>query len=167
MEIKAAQEFFRPEPGWLNTASYGLPPNPAWDALQAALDEWRGGRTSWKGWGETTGRAREAFARIVGVSPSDVSVGAQVSQLLGMVASSMPDGTRVVVPEEEFTSNLFPWLVQERRGFDIRAVPTADLAHSITDDTDVVAFSLVQSATGEIADVDAVVAAAEAAGALT
>jgi len=32
---------WQPEPGRLNTASYGLPPTPAWDALQDALDVWR------------------------------------------------------------------------------------------------------------------------------
>ncbi|PZS16934.1 MAG: hypothetical protein DLM60_14655 [Pseudonocardiales bacterium] len=25
------------QPGWLNTATYGLPPTPAWDAVQSAL----------------------------------------------------------------------------------------------------------------------------------
>ena len=38
------------EPGYLNTASYGLPPRPAWAALQAALADWRAGRTSWEDW---------------------------------------------------------------------------------------------------------------------
>ena len=43
---------------YCNTASYGLPPRPAWEALQAALSEWRGGRTSWEHWGaEHRGRA--------------------------------------------------------------------------------------------------------------
>src|SRR5207249_11891008 len=30
-------DMWDPEPGWLNTASYGLPPRVAWEALQAAL----------------------------------------------------------------------------------------------------------------------------------
>ena len=37
-----------PEPGFLNTASYGLPPRPAFQAVQTMLDEWRNGRTSWE-----------------------------------------------------------------------------------------------------------------------
>jgi selenocysteine lyase/cysteine desulfurase len=167
VRIDEAQKLFTPEPGWLNTASYGLPPTPAWEAMQAALQDWRCGRTSWKPWGEATGRARANFARLVGASESDVSAGAQVSQMLGMVAASVPLGSRVLVPEEEFTSNLFPWLAQRDRGVEVRTVPVARLAESVDRYTDVVAFSLVQSATGEVADVDAVTAAARAAGAVT
>ncbi|MGH8774470.1 MAG: aminotransferase class V-fold PLP-dependent enzyme [Jiangellaceae bacterium] len=167
MEIAKAQSLFDPEPGWLNTASYGLPPWPAWDALQQALADWRVGRASWVEWGESTIRAREVFAGLVGADPSDITTGAQVSQLLAMVAGSLPDDARVVVPEEEFTSNLFPWLAQSRRGVEVRTVPAHELAASIDVDTDVVAFSVVQSATGDLADVDAVTAAAAAADALT
>jgi selenocysteine lyase/cysteine desulfurase len=46
-------------------------------------------------------------------------------------------------------------------------VPARDLADAIDEDTDLVAFSIVQSATGELADVEAVTSAATAAGALT
>ena len=63
VDLSPAVRLWDPEPGWLNTASYGLPPRPAWDALQAALAEWRGGRTSWEPWDESTGRARDAFER--------------------------------------------------------------------------------------------------------
>ena len=115
-----------PMPGWLNTASYGLPPQPAWDALQAALADWRVGRTSWEVWDVATQRARESFARLVGVDAADVAVGAQVSQLLAPVAAAIPDGASVVVPEEEFTSNLFPWLVQADRGVRVSTVPALE-----------------------------------------
>ncbi|MBA2470711.1 MAG: hypothetical protein H0V41_00145 [Pseudonocardiales bacterium] len=37
-----AQPLWSAAPGWLNTASYGLPPAPAWDALQSVLADWRG-----------------------------------------------------------------------------------------------------------------------------
>ncbi|MBD0292033.1 MAG: aminotransferase class V-fold PLP-dependent enzyme [Jiangellaceae bacterium] len=159
MEIAKARTLFDPAPGWLDTATYGLPPLPAWQALQDALGTWRTGRGYWRPWGEETIRAGEAFARLVGVPASDVSTGAQVSQLLGLVAASLPDGARVLVPEEEFTSNLFPWLIQQPR-ISVRTVPAKRLADSIDAWTDVVAFSLVQSASGVVADLDAIVAAA-------
>lgn len=167
MDIDTARTLFRPDPGWLNTASYGLPPTPAWDALQAALDEWRHGRVSWEGWGESTARARAAFARLVGVAESDVSTGAQVSQLVGQIAASVPAGATVLAPAEEFTSNLFPWLAQQHRGVTVRTVPARELAAAVDGSTDVVAFSLVQSATGDVADASSVAAAAGAAGAIT
>ena len=158
---------WRPEPGWLNTASYGLPPDPAWDAMQAALGDWRVGRTSWEPWGGATEQARQAFAALVGVPPAHVATGAAVSSLVALVAGSVPDGSRVLVPEEEFTSNLFPWLVQAARGVSVRTVPAAELAGAVDRRTDIVAFSLVQSATGEVADLDAVVGAAADVDALT
>jgi len=78
-----------------------------------------------------------------------VSVGATVSGLLGLVASALPAGARVVSVEGEFTSLLWPFLV---RG-EVRCVPLTELAEAAAD-ADVVAFSAVQSATGEVADLE-------------
>jgi selenocysteine lyase/cysteine desulfurase len=167
VDIAKAQSLFDPQPGWLNTASYGLPPWPAWDALQEALADWRVGRASWEVWCESTVRARETFARLIGAQVSDVTTGAQVSQLVALIAASLPDGARVLAPDIEFTSNLFPWMAQASRGVEVRTVPAPSLAAEIDDRTDVVAFSLVQSSTGEVADLDAITAAARTANALT
>ena len=162
-----SQPLWEPAGTYLNTASFGLPPRPAWDALQAALDDWRTGRTSWEQWGDSTEAARGSFARLVGVPPETVAVGATVSGLVGLVASSLPDGSRVLAPDVEFTSTLFPFLVQAHRGVAVRTVPAAELAGSIDGSTDVVAFSAVQMATGEVADLGAIAAAANVHGALT
>ncbi len=167
MDISDAQKLFDPIPGWLDTASYGLPPQTAWDALQAALADWRVGRTSWRGWDGATAAARATFAGLVGAAAEDVSVGAQVSQMLAPIAASLPEDAQVVLPQEEFTSNVFPWLAQEPRGVTVRTAPIAQLADAIDASTTVVAFSLVQSATGAIADVDAITTAARDAGAVT
>lgn len=166
MDLVDAQELWSPEPGWLNTASYGLPPRPAWEALQTALEQWRVGSTSWEGWGAQTGRARTAFAGLLGVPVGDVTVGSAVSQLLAPIAAALLSGTRVLAPTEEFTSNLFPWLVHEDRGVRVRTVPARRLAESIDAGTDLVAFSLVQSADGAVAEYGAIVAAAREHGAL-
>jgi selenocysteine lyase/cysteine desulfurase len=166
MDIASAQPLWDAQPGWLNTASYGLPPRPAWDAMQAALTDWRSGRTSWEGWDVATGQARDSFARLVGAPAEDVAVGAQVSQLLAPVAAAVPDGARILVPDNDFTSLIFPFSVQADRGVRVEAVPSADLAERIDDGTGVVAFSLVQSATGEVARYADIVTAARSVGAL-
>lgn len=165
LDIGNAQRLFSPQPGWLNTASYGLPPDPAWEELQAALTDWRGGRTSWEGWGEATERARASFARLVGAEGGDVAVGSAVSQLVGVVADSLPDGSRVVVPEIEFGSNIFPYQMHRDRGVVVDAVPYDDLLDCIDERVDLVAVSAAQSATGEVADLEKLGAAAHAAGA--
>ncbi|MFO7591373.1 MAG: aminotransferase class V-fold PLP-dependent enzyme, partial [Acidimicrobiia bacterium] len=160
-------DLWSPAGTYLNTASYGLPPRPAWEALQAALEDWRHGATSWEHWQEPGEEARASFARLVGVAVEDVAVGANVSTLVGLVAASVPDGSRVLAPDVEFTSVLFPFLVQEHRGVTVRLVPAAELAGEIGPDVDVVAFSAVQMATGEVADLDAIADAAAEQGALT
>ncbi|SCF22798.1 Selenocysteine lyase/Cysteine desulfurase [Micromonospora matsumotoense] len=162
MELEQARKLWQPEPGWLNTASYGLPPQPVWTAVQDALADWRVGRTSWEVWEEATGRSREAFAGLVGVPVTDVAVASTVSQLLAPIAAALPAGATVVVPEVEFTSNLFPWLVQQERGVRVRTVPLAGLRDAIDAGTDLVAFSLVQSADGAVAPYAEIVAAARA-----
>jgi selenocysteine lyase/cysteine desulfurase len=167
LAIGDAQPLWQPEGIYLNTATYGLPPTPAWDAMHEALADWRGGRTSFEHWDDAVEAARATFARLAGVPPGHVAVGATVSGLVGLVAASIPDGTRVLVPDVEFTSVLFPFLVQERRGVQVRLVPPSELAAAIGPETDVVAFSAVQMATGEVADLDAIAVAAAAHGAIT
>jgi len=167
LDLPGAQRLWEPNGPYLDTASYGLPPRPGWEALQAALADWRGGRTSWEHWGESTEGARAAFARLVGVGAEQVAVGATVSELVGLVASSAPDGAHVLAPDVEFTSLLFPWMVHADRGVEVLTVPAHRLAEAIDARTGVVAFSAVQSATGEVADLEAITAAARHHGALT
>ena len=165
MRIADAQEFWTPAGVYCNTASYGLPPRPAWDALQSALADWRGGLTSWEHWGQSTEAARAAFARMVGVEAARVAVGATVSELIGAAVTALPAGTRVVVPDVEFTSTLFPFLVQSR--LDVRTVPVEAVAAAVAEGAGAVAFSAVQMSTGAVADVDAILDAASAVDAIT
>ena len=165
--IADAREQWSPAGVYLNTASYGLPPRDGFEAMQAALADWRGGRTSWEHWGESADGARAAWAQMVGVAPERVAIGATVSAFAGLIAASLPDGANVVAPDIEFTSTLFPFLVQERRGVTVKTVAPEHLADAIDASTDVVAFSAVQMSTGEVADLDAIVAAAEHHGART
>jgi selenocysteine lyase/cysteine desulfurase len=163
--IAEARALWEPAGVYCNTASYGLPPRPAWDALQSALAEWHGGHTSWEHWGQTTDRARAAFARLVGVDVERVAVGSTVSELVGSLVTALPEGARVVVPDVEFTSTLFPLLVQRR--LDVRTVPVQRLVDAVADGADAVAFSAVQMSSGEVADIEGIAEAAAAVGAIT
>ena len=158
-------ELFSPETAYLNTAGYGLPPRPAVEALERVVDQWRHGRTPWTEWQESVDVARGLFASLVGVLPDDVAVGTQVSTFVGLVALSLPAGARVVAPEEEFTSVLFPLLARD--DLRVELVPLDELVNAITEGVDLVAVSAVQSADGRLADLDAIARAAGAAGALT
>jgi selenocysteine lyase/cysteine desulfurase len=164
VKLEDGQALWQPETLYVNTASYGLPPTPAWEEFQSVLEDWRGGRTSWEGWGDYTESARASFARMVGVPLDWVAIGANTSTMVGLMAASLPDGARVVSAEPEFTSLLWPFMAQGR-GIEVESVTVPRLADSIDDRTDVVAVSAVQSSTGEVADLDAVVDAAAAHGA--
>jgi selenocysteine lyase/cysteine desulfurase len=165
MDIDEARSLWSPKTVYLNTASYGLPPQPAWDALQNALEDWRHGRTDWLGWDEAVAPSRAAFARMVGVPTEWIAVGSNVSAMAGLVGTSLPVGSVVVVPEIEFTSNLFPWLVQRERDIEVRMVKPERLIDSIDDTVTLIAFSVVQSASGAITDISRAVETAQSHGA--
>jgi len=154
------------QPGWLNTASYGLPPRAAWEALQAVLGDWQVGATSWEPWDGSTTRARESFARLVGADVADVFVGSTVSAAVAPIAAALPDGSRVLVDDIEFTSNVYPWMVHADRGIEVIAASTDKLIDAIRPGVDLVAVSAVQSSTGTVLDLPQVVAACKEIGAL-
>lgn len=165
--LAALRSSFAPVPGYLNAATLGLPPAPVVAALRGALDDWQAGRSDAAAFDEDVRRARGAYSRIAGVPSSDVAVGSQASVLVGMVASSLPDGAEVLTVHGDFASVVFPFLVHAGRGVTVRQVPLEALASEVRPETSVVAYSLVQSADGRVADAATVRDAARAVGART
>lgn len=99
------------------------------------------------------------------MAPESIAVGATVSELMGQLVTALPPTARVVVPDIEFTSVLFPLLVQAR--LKVRTVPAADLPQAIAEGADAAVFSAVQMSTGEVVDLEAVMTAAASVDALT
>ncbi len=167
--LAQARKEFEPAGVYVNTVSIGLPPRRVVDALHDAIDTWRTGRAEAAGYDELVRRARQRFAGLVGTTPDHVAVGNQVSTFTGLVASALPDGARVVVAEEDFTSVLFPFLAHADRGVRVQSVPLAGLVEAIRAGIDLVAVSAVQSADGRLVPggLDALAAAAGRHGCLT
>lgn len=163
----ALRASFAPVPGYLNAATLGLPPAPVLEAVRGALDDWQHGRSDAAAFDADVRRSRAAYARIAGVPVADVAVGAQTSVLVGMVAQALPDGAEVLTVDGDFASVVFPFLVQADRGVTVRHVPLEALADEVRPQTSLVAYSLVQSADGRVADAASVRAAARAVGART
>lgn len=151
---------FRPDSIYLDTPTYGLASDAVVDAMNEALERWRRGVATMPEYDDAVASSRELFAGIVGADVDRVAVANQVSVFVGMIASSLPRGSTALVADGEFTSVLFPLLVQQAKGITVRTAPADDLAAAIDDDVDLVAFSLVHSADGRLADVDAIEAAA-------
>lgn len=158
---------FDPQGTYLDTPTYGLPPEETLTALEKALGRWRRGTATMDKYDDAVAASRELYAEIVRIDPTRVAVANQVSVFSGLVAAAIPEGSRVLVAEGEFTSILFPLLVNEGRGLRIDTVPLEGLADGIEPDTDFVAFSAVQSSDGRLADIDAIEARARQNGART
>lgn len=156
---------FHPEPGYLAAASSGVPADVTLAAMRADHESWSRGRRGPADYDKVVSRTRGLYAELVGVETSWVAIGSTTSALVANVAAGLPDGAEVLVPEEEFTSIVFPFLAGGR--LRVRSVPLDKLAQEIGPTTQLVAFSVVQSATGELADVSAIQAAARRVGALT
>jgi selenocysteine lyase/cysteine desulfurase len=152
--------------GYLSACTTGLPPQVARDAIIADVLAAAAGRPDPAEYTAAAERSRAHFARLVRTTPDRVAIGSQTSVLAALVATAVPDDAEVLCAEGDFSSIVLPF-VHAGRGITLRTAPLADLADAIRERTALVAFSVVQSATGEVADVDAIVRAAEGAGALT
>ncbi|MGH6689450.1 MAG: aminotransferase class V-fold PLP-dependent enzyme [Gammaproteobacteria bacterium] len=150
MSLQAAQKEFETVGLYVNTASIGLPPRRAVEALDGAIETWRTGRAEAAGYDELVRRARQRFASLVATTPDRVTIGNQVSTFTALVASALPDGARVLAAEEDFTSVLFPFLAHADRGVHVKTVPLAGLVDAIGPGVDLVAVSAVQSADGRL-----------------
>ncbi len=139
---------FDPDGVYVNTASIGLPPRATVDAVAAVHEGWGRGRVQAPDFDPVVTAARAAYARLVGVDPTSVAVGHQVSPLVGLVADSLPEGSTVLVAEGDFTSVTFPFLAREGRGVRVVEAPLDRLAEHVDHTTTLVAVSLVQSADG-------------------
>lgn len=140
--------------GFLNSPTYGLPPQFLLDALHDCIGNWQTGTMDVPSFDQHVDAARDGYAALTGVSVGSVAMGGTVSAVLGLVAAAIPDGSRVVTVPGEFTSSTFPFAAQADRGVTVTEL-AADEMVAAAADFDVVAVSLVQSANGAVLDVDA------------
>ncbi|HET9213760.1 MAG TPA: aminotransferase class V-fold PLP-dependent enzyme [Gaiellaceae bacterium] len=145
-----------PTRGYLDTATYGLPPRSTLRALEEALEGWRT-RRRWRDWEEDAEACRGVFAELVGARAEDVALVSTVSAGAGIVAASLPagPGDNVVLYERDFMSVVLPWRGLQARGVELRLLPLERLAEGIDERTALVAVSSVQSADGAVADLAA------------
>ncbi|WP_269853693.1 aminotransferase class V-fold PLP-dependent enzyme [Streptomyces sp. RPT161] len=158
-----AEAEFAPRTTYLNTASSGLGPARAAEAVQRAARAWPTGDFS--DYDPAVAASRAAFARIAGVPPERVAEGASVSVYAGLIAAGLPSGAEVLVAEGDFSSLVNPFAV--RADLKLHTAPLERMAEEIGPGTALVAVSSVQSADGRLADLDAIRTAAAAHGART
>jgi len=143
--------------GFLNSSTYGLPPQFMFDALQDCLREWQAGTMDVPSFDESVRVARAGYAALAGVPVESVTMAGTVSSALGLVAAAIPDGSRVATLPNEFTSTSFPFAAQASRGVTVTELDPDELVTAASN-YDVVTASLVQSSNGAVLDVDALAA---------
>ncbi len=158
MTAVSAREAFGAEfvgaEGFLNSPTYGLPPQFLFDALQDCLRDWQAGTMDATSFDEPVRAGRAAYAALIGVPVDSVAMAGSVSAALGLVAAAIPDGSQVATLSGEFTSTTFPFAVQAGRGVTVTELDHDEFV-TAAGDYDVVTASLVQSANGAVLDVDA------------
>ena len=165
-DLRDARAEFAGGRSYLAACTMGLPTHGTRAAVMADLDAAATGHADAAAYTAIVERTRASFGRLVGVDASRVAIGSQASVFAGLVAAAIPDGAEVLCVEGDFSSMVLPF-AHAGRGVRLRTAPLQGLADAITADTWLVAFSLVQSATGEVADDAAIRAAARRHGART
>jgi selenocysteine lyase/cysteine desulfurase len=165
--LQRAIDSFDPDAvrGYLAVASIGLPTRESVAAQRADLELcFSAGRDpmDYDGILEAT---RAHYASLVGVPVDRIATGSQTSVMTSLIAAAVPAGAEVLCVDGDFSSVIFPFL--QRQDIRVRTVALDELADAVDDRTWLVAFSHVQSATGAVADVDAIGAAARRHGART
>lgn len=160
---------------YFDTASHAIGATVVRDAYRQSVDAWVNGTLRWEDSIPASNAARALFARIVNATPDSVALVPYVSTAAGVVATQFPparDGENVLVPEHEFSSNYYPWLLLRKRGYDVRLVPATGGALSpeifakyVDGGTRLIAVSAVQAATGYRLDLPAISKLAQQSGA--
>ncbi len=150
---------------YLNHAGVSPLPIAAQKAIAEITDDFvRAGAANFDHWQDAQERARSAAAALLGVDPSDLAFVKNTTEGLGFVANglSWKRGDRVIVPDFEFPSTIYPWLSLRELGVEVdiikpvgetHALPIEVFAEALEDNerrggTKLVAASWVQYARG-------------------
>lgn len=147
--LHRARTHFTPRGIYLNTASHGLLPRAARQVMDEHTETVATGTFRPDQGDAPTEEARAAYARLTGVEPDRVALSTHVSQLVGTVAASLPEGSEVLTPEREFASVVQPFA--RHPGLTVREAPLHELAEHVGPATALVTVSAVQSSDGALA----------------
>ncbi len=132
----------------------------AW-AEQAACE----GDTVWLDWARQVKETRSAAAELINADTDEIALVPHTTAGINLVAEGLDwkAGDNVVTLDDEFPSNLYPWMHLERLGVETRRVPTSqgrvdldELASYCDDRTRVVSISWVGYANGCRRELDAI-----------
>jgi selenocysteine lyase/cysteine desulfurase len=115
-------------------------------------------------WVDRIEEVRRLFGRLLNADPLDIAFVKNTSEGIGIVAEGYPwrPGDNIVIAEEEYPANVYPWLNLAERGVETRRVPSHDGRIEIDDiraaldgKTRILSLSWVEFASGFRNDLDA------------
>ena len=138
------------------------------DWAAAATDH---GDTEWPAWSKRIEEVRKTAAQLLNAAPKEIAFIPHTSFGIGLVAEGIPwkSGDNVVIPDNEFPANVYPWLNLADRGVETRRIPTSNgaidldqLADTIDNRTRLLSISWVGYGSGWRIDVAKIVELAHA-----
>jgi selenocysteine lyase/cysteine desulfurase len=139
-------------------------PRRSADAMRAWVeDQESNGGVHWPGWERKLEQTRRDLARLINADHDEVAFVTSTTHGIGLVAEGFPwrEGDNVVTAEEEYPSNIYPWMNLASRGVTLRTVPSRegrvwpeDLAAAIEGRTRVLTIGHVEWSSGFRNDLD-------------
>lgn len=149
---------------YLDHAAVAALSGPAQRALtQWAEDATANGTAFYRAWMQRLEDLRQRTARLINARPEEIALVGNTTAGINLVAEGFPwqPGDNVVLPDNEFPSNQYPWMNLASRGVEARRVPTEGgrvpldrLAAACDQRTRIVAVSWVAFSSGWRHDLD-------------
>jgi len=142
---------------WLNHSALGILSTRVTDAIRNGLDCFSSGETSIETQLRELAAARTAAAAFIGADPEEVAFTKNVADGLSIVANGLNwrKGDKVIVADQEFPANVFPWLNLEKWGVEVFKIGSRDgrillqsVLEAIDERTRIVSLSWVEFGTG-------------------
>lgn len=148
---------------FLNVASVVMPPKSVLEAYYGFTRDYVssfGEDVVSKAWG-IVNSARKDIAQLINSESSEIAFVKNTCEGIGIIANGYPfkSGENVVVVDQEHSSNLFAWINLQRKGVELRVIPSRDgeivledIISAFDSKTRAVSISAVQFSTGFYSD---------------
>jgi len=113
---------------WLNHASMGTYSRPVIEALNGYIHEHSVADFTIESHLEMDVRIRRAVASFIGAETAEIAFTKNTPDGLNIVANGLDwsPGDRVVIADQEFPANVYPWLNLQRKGVEVVRVKSVD-----------------------------------------
>ncbi len=152
---------------YLDHAAVAPLPRRSGAVLRAwTLEQEENGVVNWPVWADKLEAIRDRIASLLSADRDEIAFVNSTTQGIGLIAEGFPwrDGDSVVIPAEEYPSNIYAWMNLASRGVSVRLVPSRagriwpeDLIEAMDQTTRVLAISHVEFASGFRNDLDRLV----------